>query len=840
MNIKELIFMLKELRFYKGQVFLFCLCLLFSLGIFISVDSLRENVEDYVNQDSKTLVGGDLLIDSNKPYLDKLQYKIDNIKVNNSFDGVVISEILEFSSVVYSPKSDNSILSQIKVVDLNHPLYGEIELGSGEKYSLNSNEVIVEQELLDRLEINIGDSLSIGKINFTIIDTLVSEPDTPLSLFSLGPKILFPEVDINSTGLIGLKSRVEYKTRIKTLNDVQMESLYLEIEPLLGEREKLDRYTEANSTLERFIINFLFFIKLISIFIIFITGVGLTSTLTSYLSSVKQTIGIRKVLGTKNSTIISYYIKLVLLLGIISFMLALLFSMIFMLVFPFILSSILPDDLVIGISFFSVIKGFILALGISVLFTLYPIISLKSISPIEIFKKQEQGDKSFFSGSIFYFFIFLFFAILIFLELESISIGIYILLGITFLVVFTFLFTYGLLKFVKFMESKINIISLKLAIKGLFRLGNKTLLIITSLSISLTLIFSLTFIEGNLQDQFITAFPENAPNLFIIDIPSNNKDDFNNFLIDKNYSTIIYPIIRAPILSVNGVGIKEISDSLGQGDSVTREFSVTYLDKITSGEKIIEGDNLFVDNWGKELAQVSVLDDIADRLSLKIGDKIIFLVQGVEIEAEVVSFRTRVEEGIGAFFYFTFEKEVLENAPQTLFATLRIPSDEVSQLQTQIAKSYPSVTVINAESTAKTIGDIISQLSSITSFFTIFSLIGGILILISSILATHEERLKETIYYKLVGGNSKFITRIFLFEYFILGLFSTIFALMFSFLISFGVSNFLLDIDFSFLILEGLVYLGITMVSIILIGYFSVILILKKKPIEYIRENNIE
>ena len=115
--MKELLFMLKELKFYKGQVFLFCLCLLFSLGIFISVDSLRVNVEDYVNQDSKTLVGGDLLIDANKIYSENLSLKLKELENQSEQRGFIVSNILEFSSVVLSTKTNNSLLAQIKVVD---------------------------------------------------------------------------------------------------------------------------------------------------------------------------------------------------------------------------------------------------------------------------------------------------------------------------------------------------------------------------------------------------------------------------------------------------------------------------------------------------------------------------------------------------------------------------------------------------------------------------------------------------------------------------------------------------------------------------------------------------
>ncbi len=835
--MKQLQQIFKELFFYKGQAILFCLCLLFSLGIFISVDSLADSTENYINQDSKTLVGGDIIIETNREFSSNLTQAL--LEVEQKYN-VIISNRLEFTSITYANKTNSSLLTQIKAVEPQHPLYGSIELLSGEQYQLKPYNVIVEENLLTQLNLKIGDNIQIGKVEFTIQDVLISEPDSPLNLFSLGPKILLPIENINETGLIGSRSRVEYSTTIKTSSDEESLEIYELLNSAAQEREDVDMYYQDGSTLQSFTTNFLFFIKLISIFIIFITGVGLTSTLSSYLSSLKQTIGIKKVLGTKDSSLVTFYLKTVLVLAAISFIFAMLFAWFFMLLFPYVLKSILPQGIQIGLSLSATLKGFFLALGISVLFTLYPISKLKNISPTDIFRKQDSNERRFFDLLPYYSMIVIFFAMFIFIELENLTTGLYILLGIVSLVIITFLFVSSILYFIKKIGIHTKLYSLKLAIKGLFRIGNKTLLIITSLSISLTLIFSLTFIETNLQNQFITSFPQDAPNMFIIDIPGNEKNNFSQFLEKEGHNATIFPIIRAPVILINGVDTQIIQDSLPEGDRITRQFSITYGDKVLDSELLTEGDSIFVDTWNKNVVQVSAMDEIAQRMGVGIGDRLVFLVQGIEIEAEIVSIRSRVEQVIGAFFYFTFEEEVLENAPQTLFATLRVNSSEINPLQTQIAKEFPSVTTINGETTAKTIGDIIGQLSSITSFFTVFSLIGGILILISSILATHEERLKESIYYKLVGGNTSFIRKIFIIEYMILAIISSLFALIFAMSISFLVSSYLLDITFSFLIVEGFIYIGITILTILFIGYLSILPILKKKPLEYIRENNIE
>lgn len=833
----ELQQILKELFFYKGQAILFCLCLLFSLGIFISVDSLRESTENFINQDSKTLVGGDIIIESNRVFSKNLSSKLNEIEENYN---ITISNRLEFTSIAFSKKSNSSLLTQVKAIERAHPLYGSIQLASGEKYLLESYGVIVEENLLSQLNLSIGDKLQLGNVEFEIQDVLISEPDSPLNLFSLGPKILLPMENINETGLVGSRSRVEYSTTIKIASQEDATEIYNQLKSVAQDREDVDMYYEDGSTLQSFITNFLFFIKLISIFIIFITGVGLTSTLTSYLSSLKQTIGIKKVLGTKNSSLIKFYLQTVLVLGIISFFFALGFAWIFLLVFPHVLASILPQGIIITLTSSSMLKGFFLALGISIIFTLYPIIKLKDISPMNIFRKEDSNDYSFMKLIPYYLLIVIFFALFIFIELQEIKTGLYILFGIISLIFVTFFFVSSILFLVKKIGFITKIYPLKLAIKGLFRIGNKTLLIITSLSISLTLIFSLTFIETNLQNQFITSFPQNAPNMFIIDIPSNEKENFTHYINSQGYNATVFPIIRAPIIFINGVDTQTIQDTLPEGERITRQFSITYGNQILQSEKLVQSESIFLENWDKDIVQVSVMDEIAQRMNVGIGDRLVFLVQGIEIEAEIVSIRTRIEQGIGAFFYFTFEEKVLRDAPQTLFATLRVNSSKINSLQTQIARDFPTITTINGESTAKTVGEIIGQLSSITSFFTVFSLIGGILILISSILATHEERLKESIYYKLVGGNTSFIRKIFIVEYLLLAFISSLFALVFAMTISFLVSRYLLEITFSFLIIEGFLYIGLTILTILFIGYLSILPILKKKPLEYIRENNVE
>ncbi len=834
----------KEVLQTKFQILIFIFCLVLSIGTFVSIDSLRVNVEDFTLRDSKTLNGGDIIIDSNREFSDNLTYAVENVKLN--YPNLEFVNSYTFSSVVYAPKTDSSLLSEIRVITNKYPLYGQAVLKSERDFSdvLISGNVIVQSDLLVRLNLEVGDELKVGDKTFIIADVILVEPDQPLELFVVGPRVFISEVDLEAINLVGDKSRVFYETLIKTSGDDESKEIIDYINGFTIDRESAEFYFDDSNSLTRFTTNFLFFIKMIALFIIIIAGIGMTSIIFSYLEDKKLSIGIRKSLGERDKDILSYYYLTILLVSVVATIFAILFAYVLIKIFPIIFESILPPDVNISLSYFAVIKGVIVSLIISTLFTLYPLLSLSKIKPIQIFRLEDRNlfskDKSFYLINSL---IIIFFTIFVFVEIEDFWFSFWLVLGSLWFFIVLFFISKFTLAGIKKLKNKISYLELRQAINGLFRIGNKTILVITSVALSLTIIFTISFVEANLQNQFVTSFPENAPNFFVIDIPKENLSEIQEIVGED---IIFYPSIRGSLLSVNGVDTKTIEETAsGFGDSLTRTFTLTYGDLLES-ERIIESgfdsnsELLFDSNWNKEIVQVSVLDEIGDRFNAKIGDKLVFLIQGIEIEAEITTIRERVNQGIAAYFYFTFETEVLENAPQTIFTISRVDGDRIPVLQNEIVKKFPGVTVINGESTAKSVGEIIGKLSYIVSFFTLFSLGAGILILLSSIVSTNTYRTQEAVFYKLVGANKSFIRKVFIFEYLIIGFISSLIAVVLASFATFAITEFFLEINFIFLFKETIIYSLLTIFVIVLIGYLSSLNVFRKKPIEYIRENSVE
>jgi len=384
-------------------------------------------------------------------------------------------------------------------------------------------------------------------------------------------------------------------------------------------------------------------------------------------------------------------------------------------------------------------------------------------------------------------------------------------------------------------RARFHSLLLRQAINGLFRPKNATRSIIITLTASLAVIFAIYLIEQNLDKNFIQSYPENTPNVFFLDIQPSQLEDFSDTL---GMTARYYPIIRARILSLNGNKINRKQERQRRGDNLARTFNLTYRNYLLEDEKIIKGNHLHREDWGD--LQVSVMDTVADQKQMKIGDQITFKVQGVPLKARISSIRTRTRESLRPFFYFVFPDNALRDAPQTIFTAVRVAKSEISDLQTKIVEKFPNVSVIDTTELLTIFTGIVKKLSLIIRFFAGFSIVAGILIILSSILATRYARIQEAVYYKILGARSNFVLKVFTLENLVLGLVSAILALLISQAGSWLICLKVMHISYDPFIFESILLILVTVVLVATVGLLPSISILRKKPVVFLREQTQE
>ena len=273
---------------------------------------------------------------------------------------------------------------------------------------------------------------------------------------------------------------------------------------------------------------------------------------------------------------------------------------------------------------------------------------------------------------------------------------------------------------------------------------------------------------------------------------------------------------------------------------MSREFNLTYRDVLLQDEQLLQGKTLFGSRIRELLSRgevpVSVLDTVAENGNIKIGDLLVFKVQGIPLKARVTSMRTRTESKVRPFFYFVFQEKSFKDAPQTLFSAVKIDRTKLTTIQNTLTARLPNISVIDIGSTIEILGRIMHKMSSIIQFFTSFSIVAGLLIIISSIFATRLTRIREAVYFKILGAKGSFVVKVFTYENLIIAFFSASLATLISHVASWIICSQVLNIPYQPFLGSTVIMIAATLVLVIGVGLGASVSILQQKPIAYLRD----
>ncbi len=833
-------FITRQIRSSSRQSLIFILCVALSLLILTSLGGFSSSVRRSMLKDARQLHAADIIVHSHHPLSPPLSKKIEQLKESGRIQGAMINE---FYSMASFGDTEKSILSHLKVVERGYPFYGEVKLDSGNDFqeTLTAGSIIVEQVFLDRLGASVGDAIKIGSASLAIADIVLQEPDRPVTFFSFGPRVFVSADDLDKLDLIKKGSRIHYNYLIKLLDPLELDSVAASLsEVAAGDgQERVRTYKNASSRVKRFFENLLFFLNLTGIFTLLLAGIGIQTSLRALLRESDYTIAIMKSVGATSRYITSHFMAMITVLGGIGTVLGLMLSYLLQCTFPILFAGILPAQVTLFIDWIAVIEGLALGAVVVLLFSYLPLQRIKRLKPAFIFRKELEMPHR----DITYFatigLITLFFTGLVIWQLEDVRIGLYFIFGVFGLIGLAALITQIFMILLR-KHSPGNLV-LRQAFRGLFRPGNATRSIIITLTASLSVIFSIYLVDQNLRATFIDSYPPHLPNAYFLDIQPDQRHDFATVI---GQEATYYPVIRARLASINAKPIDREKERQRKRDNLAREFNLTYRDFLLEDEQILEGKTLFGDRID-ELKQrgevpMSILDRIADIGNIQVGDLLVFKVQGIPLKARVTSMRTRTESMVRPFFYFVFQEEVLQDAPHTIFSAARIERQKLTDIQNRLSAQLPNISVIDIGSTITILARIMGKMSTIVQFFTSFSTIAGLLIIISSILATKLTRTREAVYYKVLGAKSTFVTRIFAFENMIIALFCALMAAGISHVGSWIICRKIFDIPYKALPAATIIMIAATVLVVISVGLGSSISILRQKPVPFLREEEQE
>jgi putative ABC transport system permease protein len=767
---------------------LFLITLTLSLATYLTLDSIQQAVNTYITDNQRALVGGDLVLESNQ------EWPAQVIEQVRSLPETQVVYDHQFSSMAVT--EEQTLLVRIKGVTPAYPLYGEAQTESGKPLwqQLRPDTIVIAPEVLQGLNASVGDSVTIGDGQFTISDVLTKEPDRPLSAFDFGGHVLMEEDGLAATNLLGQRSRVRYRIEMAGDEDT-IAALNEQLEQTLTSYPniRLSDIDSEDTQVSRISDNVLIFLKLLVIAVLLLSAVAMYGVITAFVTKQQANNAIRMAMGEPARQIKASYYRLLLGMSIIASIASVVLSLGLLKVGQPYLTAILPEDLGLAISPLSIIKTLIIAIILTLVITQRGLNELSTTKPATLLNQgaSQQSGKlpPWYKGYqrtplLWYGGMFIGLYLFFTYEVGSWRLSAQLLIGLIGFVAIFWALARGWLWLLSRLAKNKNISWMqRIAIHNLARKGNQSALFFVTLSLSVAVLTLITTLNHSINAQFVDAYPEDAPNIFLLDVQSEQHDAIDNII---GTPVSYYPVIRARIVTAGGVAAEDIEATQG-ADDPTRVFNLSYADTIMDTEYIVDAvtnNELYSpidgqDSTKSALQQVqplSILDSAASLLNVSMGDEVVFNIQGIEITGEITSIRSRFERGPSPFFYFLFEPELLAAAPQIQFATAHIPEDSIAEVQGQLVREFPAVTTVDGTAIAEQIQELVQQMSRLVYVFTLLALLTGIMVLISSLLSTSQDRMQESASFRLLGMQKRDLYLLNILEIGVLGVSAAVFA----------------------------------------------------------------
>jgi len=818
-----------------SRLLLFMASIILGIAAVVSIQLFSDNLKQNIKLQSKALMGADFVIDSKQKPTEKTQAIIDSL-------GADASEV-NFVSMAAFPKNNGTKLVKVRAIEGAFPFYGTITTvpkNAGATYQ-DLGGALVDATLLLQYNITPGDSIKIGELTLPVLGELKAIPGSTAISSSVAPTVLIPFRFLEETALLQLGSRKEYQYFFKAPK-TNLEGLRKKIEPILeAENADLDTHISTSKRLGRRYDNVSRFLNLVAFIALLLGCIGIASSVHIYIKEKLKSVAVLKCLGASRKQTFLIYLLQIISIGLIGGLIGSGIGTALQYAFPYILQDFLPFSVEISISVQPIIMGITLGVLMSVLFALLPLLGTWYVSPLEVLRgsednlqKPKKARIAVMFGIALFIFLFAFWMLKDPLNGLFFTVGIFIIIAIMAGIAQIFI---KLIK--KYFPSSWGYTK-RQSLLNLFRPNNQTMVLVLAIGLGTFLISTLYFTKDILLAKTTIENKQNDANIILMDVQKEQETALLETFKSKGLEVINnIPIITMRMHSIRGKSVNEIRQDTTikmRKWILNRELRVTYRDALVDTEEILEGEWTGKMEPGNPI-YISITDNIAKDANLKIGDAVVFNIQGVLKETVVGSIRKVDWSSMKINFNILFPVGVLENAPTFNVMTTHVPDEESSAaLQSDLVQKFPNVTILDLRQVFTIVEDILDKISWIINFMAFFSILTGFIVLIGSVRNSKYQRIKESVLLRTLGAKSKQILQITALEYVYLGVLGSLTGILLAFIGSQLLATFLFKEPFVPSVIPFLIFLpGITFL-VVLVGLSNLKSVLRSPPLEVLRK----
>ncbi|MHB1103474.1 MAG: ABC transporter permease [Devosia sp.] len=818
-------------------------CLALGVATIAIVGSVGAALQSALTRDARMVLGGDLEA--------RLSYRAATPEERTLFEKLGrVAEVIEVSGRAKA-ETGSSFVS-LRAVNENYPLLGAVTHDAGGTASAlpdllaernGSFGAIADPLLLDRLDLELGDGVTIGGARFELRATLQNLPDQVTQGFQLGVPMLVSLTGLEATGILkpGVLARYRYKVQ---LNDPDFDAASTAIRtafPDAGWQIRSPR--DATQDLAHGFDVFSRFLIIVGLSSLLVGGVGVANAVSAYITERQRSIATMRSLGATNARIMVHFLAQVMILVLCGVALGLLLGAAITLVALPVIGGMLSISLPPSVDPLSLLvaSGFGVLTGFA--FAFLPLARAGTIRPALLFRSAGAAIE----GGLRWrdllrpeIFTPLLLAATAMLALAVLTTG-------RPLLVFWYaagaVVAFALLRLAAFaLQRLLRLVpplpdaGLRNALKSIHRPGAPAPTVILSLGLGLALLLLIALVDSNLRIQLDGEGVRDAPSFVFMDLFDDEVAKLEAFTeaepLAESFAS--NAMLRGAISAINGTPPSELGPL---PESVAWIFQdeapLTWSRDLPVRSEVIAGEWWAPDYAGSPL--VSVFKELREPLGLKLGDTITFTIFGEPLTATIASFRDFAWRGGGVNFSFVLSPGAIEAFPMSYLGMLKARPQEERALQTVLVERFPDLIFLPVGDAIAAIAQILATLTNAVAIVGGLAVLSGVFVLAGALAAGRQQREADAVVMKVLGATRGDVVSAYLIEYGLLGALS---ALLATLLGGFGAWAFVTQVlEISFRLDAGLVLLVVlgAVALTILTGTLITWSALSTRPAQFLR-----
>jgi putative ABC transport system permease protein len=719
-----------------GEWYVVFIALFLAVTVTTAIHFYTDRLIRGLDQQGTRFLGGDLVVSSSAP--------IPEAWINHAYDlRLRTAQVWSYPSVVTA--KNHMQLVNLQAVSNTYPLIGNTFIHP-QHFS-----VFVEPRLLSLLAIKLNDAITIGTKSFQAEKLLTPDMDTLNTGWSIAPRVMISLADVLATKTVIPGSRIDYRLLLAG-EQAQIAQFKQWLTPQLNSAQKLLDMNSQQSALRTILQRADSYLRLVLLVCLLMSGVAIAMSIQQYLRRHYAHVALWRCLGAGKAQIRAILVWQLFIIGLFSGLVAVMVAYFAQGLFANLFSQYMQFTMPAA-GWSPVISGLVTSMVLLFTFAWPALSQLPRTSPLFIWRNE--------------------------LILNTARNDLYVIISMLAVLLFVYWFTdfsrltlYFLSVIiicaaVLYVISRIFLALLRLCQKvtdGAVRRGISELvqhpgsvsLQFIGFNLIIIALITLGAVRGNILNDWHQSLSSQTPNYFAFNIA---PDDLSRLkqVFAQNKVTIegLYPMVRGRLIALNKKPVLSAVpvSQLGH-NALHRDLNLSWMWQYPSDNKIVSGQAWAMSDASKPL--VSVENKMAQDLQFHLGDELTFQIGDQQLSAKIDNLRSVEWGSFHPNFFMIFPPGLIQGLPTTYITSFYLSASQASVLD-QLVQLLPNITVIDVASLLLQIQGLVNKIALAMQYIFLFALGAGILIFITCLQASMDERRQTYRLLRVLGAGKKYI-----------------------------------------------------------------------------------